>query len=62
MPPCAFAELQACSEPLVATRDACARALGGDGGGEAGGAAADHEHVEDGPRATAYLTVYHAIR
>ena len=27
-------------------RDAGARALGGDGGGEAGGAAADHEHVE----------------
>ncbi len=27
-------------------RDACAGALGGDGGGEPGGSAADHEHVE----------------
>ena len=46
MPPCAFDELFAWSEPLRRERDAGARALGGDRGGEPGGAAADHEHVE----------------
>ena len=46
MPPCALAELQAWSEPFVASADAGAGALGRDRGGQAGGAAADHEHVE----------------
>ena len=46
MPPCAFEELLAWSEPLVASATRAPAPLGGDGGGEAGGAAADHEHVE----------------
>ena len=46
IPPCALAELQAWIEPFVASADARARALGGHRGGEPGGAAADHEHVE----------------
>ena len=50
MPPCAFAELQDWSEPFVAIRDARAGANSGDGGGESGGAASDHEHVERGVR------------
>ena len=45
MPPWAFAELQLCSAPFVATATRGAGALGGNGGGKAGGPAADHEHV-----------------
>ena len=46
MPPCAFAELQDWIEPFVARATRAPLALGGDGCGEAGGPAADHEHVE----------------
>ena len=48
IPPCAFEELLAWIEPLRRERDPGTGALGRDGGGEAGGAAADHEHVESG--------------
>ena len=49
IPPCAFAELQDWSEPFVATATRGPGSLGGDGGGEARGPAADHEHVEKRP-------------
>ena len=52
IPPCAFDELFACRVVFVATRDTRARALRRDGGGEARGAAADHEHVDEGAFAT----------
>ena len=48
IPPCAFDELFAWIGALRRERDPRARALGGDGGREPGGAAADHEHVESG--------------
>ena len=48
MPPCAFDGVVRLQRALRRERDAGAGALGGDGGGEAGGAAADHEHVEGG--------------
>ena len=49
MPPCAFAELQDWSEPLVATATRAPERCGRDRGGEPGGSAADHEHVEGEP-------------
>ena len=47
MPPCAFAELFACSEPFVASATRSAGALGGNRCGEARGPAPDHEHVKE---------------
>ena len=58
MPPCAFEELFGLQRRLRRDGHARARPLRGHGGGEAGGPAADHEHVEcRGRRPTARL--YH---
>ena len=46
MPPCAFAELQDWTASFATSADARPGPLGRHRGGEAGGAAADHEHVE----------------
>jgi hypothetical protein len=57
IPPWAFAELHAWIEPREP--DAGARALGGDGSGEAGGPAPDHEHVEHGGQGTRVANASH---
>ena len=68
IPPWAFAELHACSVVFVASADAGAGALGGNGGRETRRAAADHEHVEGGAGShdrnatrSAYLCHYNAL-
>ena len=46
IPPCAFAELHACSVVFVASATRAPARVGRDGRRETGGAAADDEHVE----------------
>ena len=48
IPPCAFDELFAWSVVFVATATCAPAALRGDGRREPGGAAPDHEHVDEG--------------